>query len=210
MPTTKQTDDTPPTTSEDGSRIVALTDGVIAIAITLLVLDIAVPEIPDAMVDEELGSALWGLREAVFGFVLSFWVIAYYWLGHRAVFSHLRRIDGTLIVINLVFLLVIAFIPFAAGLFADYSPDSLAVACYSGVMAAAGLTLVAMIAYPRSQGHFRLDVSTDAVGWITRRTLVAPIIFTLAIPLAFLSGWLAIASWALIPITRGAMARRRN
>jgi uncharacterized membrane protein len=196
MPTTKQTDDTPPTTSEDGSRIVALTDGVIAIAITLLVLDIAVPEIPDAMVDEELGSALWGLREAVFGFVLSFWVIAYYWLGHRAVFSHLRRIDGTLIVINLVFLLVIAF--------------SLAVACYSGVMAAAGLTLVAMIAYPRSQGHFRLDVSTDAVGWITRRTLVAPIIFTLAIPLAFLSGWLAIASWALIPITRGAMARRRN
>jgi uncharacterized membrane protein len=161
---------------------------VIAIAITLLVLDIAVPEIPDAMVDEELGSALWGLREEVFGFILSFWVIAYYWLGHRVVFSHLRRIDGTLIIINLVFLLVIAFIPFAAGLFAEYSPNGLAVACYSAVMAVAGLTLVAMIAYPEAQGHFRLDVSTDTVGRIT----------------------LAIASWALIPITRGAMERRSN
>ena len=124
--------------SEDSSRIVALTDGVIAIAITLLVLDIVVPEIPDAMVDEELGDALWDLRPQVFGFVLSFAVIGYYWLGHRMVFSQLRRIDMPLILINLFFLLVIVFIPFAAGLLAEYVPNGLAVACYSAVMASCG------------------------------------------------------------------------
>lgn len=195
-------------TWEDSSRIVALTDGVIAIAITLLVLDIAVPEIPDALVDKELGDALWELRPQVVGFIISFWVIGYYWLGHRVVFSHLRNVDLPLIMINLLFLLVIAFIPFATALFADYVPNSLAVAVYSGVMAAAGLTLVAMISYPKAKGRFHVDVSLDHVGLITRKLLVAPIIFIAAIPIAFLSGWLAIALWALIPVLRGVLERR--
>jgi uncharacterized membrane protein len=205
---TEPPDDPPPRESEDSSRIIALTDGVIAIAITLLVLDIAVPEIPDALVDKELGDALWDLRPQFFGFVLSFWVIAYFWLGHRIVFSHLRRIDLTLIVINLFFLLVIVFIPFAAGLLADYVPNDLAVAVYAGVSAAAGLSLVAMISYPKAQGHFKLDVSVDRVGLITRKMLVAPVIFIASMPIAFLSGWLAVGLWALIPIIRYVMEQR--
>jgi len=200
--------DRPSGESDDSGRIVALTDGVIAIAITLLVLDVAVPEIPDALVDEQLADALWELRAQVFGFILSFCVIGYYWLGHRLVFSHLRTVDLPLTVINLVFLLVIAFIPFAAGLLATYAPDALAVAVYSGVMAAAGLTLVAMISYPRARGHFKLDVSLDRVGVITRKLMVAPIVFIAAIPVAFLSGWLAVALWALIPVVRGVLEHR--
>jgi uncharacterized membrane protein len=208
--TPETTEDPRPKESEDASRIVALTDGVVAIAITLLVLDIAVPEIPDALVDKELGDALWDLRPQVFGFVLSFWVIAYFWLGHRLVFSHLRRIDMTLIVINLFFLLVIVFIPFAAGLLADYVPNDLAVAVYAGVSAAAGLSLVAMISYPRAKGHFKLDVSVDRIGLTTRKMLVAPIIFIVTIPIAFLSGWLAVGLWALIPIARYVMEQQRG
>jgi uncharacterized membrane protein len=207
-PEQTETADSPAKTSEDPSRIIALTDGVVAIAITLLVLDIAVPEIPDALVDEELADALWALRPQVFGFVLSFWLVGYFWLGHRLVFSHLRRIDITLTVINLCFLLVIVFIPFAAGLFADYVPNGLAVAVYAGVSAAAGLTLVAMISYPKARGHFELNVSLDHVGVITRKMLVAPIVFIVTIPIAFLSGWLAVALWALIPISRYLMTRR--
>ncbi|MGB6425895.1 MAG: DUF1211 domain-containing protein [Solirubrobacterales bacterium] len=207
-PEQTETADLSEKTSEDPSRIIALTDGVVAIAITLLVLDIAVPEIPDALVDEELADALWALRPQVFGFVLSFWVVGYFWLGHRVVFSHLRRTDVTLIVINLCFLLMIVFIPFAARLLADYVPNGLAVAVYAGVSGAAGLTLVAMISYPKARGHFELDVSLDHVGVITRRLLVAPIVFIVTIPIAFLSGWLAVALWALIPISRYLMKRR--
>ena len=205
--TAESPDDPQPSESGDPSRIIALTDGVIAIAITLLVLDVAVPEIPDALVDEQLADALWELRPQVFGFILSFWVIGYYWLGHRVVFAHLQRVDLPLTIINLIFLLVIAFIPFAAGLFATYVPDALAVAVYSGVMAAAGLALVAMLSYPRAKGHFKVDVSLDRVGLITRKLLVAPIVFIAAIPIAFLSGWLAIAVWTLIPVFRGVLER---
>lgn len=186
-------------------RLAALTDGVVAIAITLLVLDIAVPAIPDPLVGEELGDALVDLRPEVYGFVLSFAVISYYWLSHRLVFSHLQTIDGTLTVINLTFLLVIAFIPFAAGLLADYVPESLAVAVYAGVMTLAGLSLLAMITYPGVHGHFRPDLDPRHARVATRKVAVAPIVFLLTIPIAFLSGWFAMALWLLIPVGRYAI-----
>ncbi len=196
--------------TDDVSRVAALTDGVVAIAITLLVLDIAIPEIPDALVDNELADALWQLRPQVFGFVLSFAVIAYYWLSHRLVFSHLRRIDGPLVIINLIFLLVIAFIPFVAGLLADYVPNGLAVACYSGVMAMAGLTLLAMVAYPKAKGHFHPNVPLAHVSMITRKIAVAPIVYLIAVPVAFLNGWVALATTALIPLLRTAIGKRSS
>lgn len=189
-------------------RLAALTDGVIAIAITLLVLDVAVPQIPDALVGDELGDALLELRPEIYGFVLSFAVIGYYWLSHRLVFSHLRTIDSTLTAINLVFLLVIAFIPFAAGLLAEYVPDSLAVAVYAGVMTLAGLSLLAMITYPGTHGHFHADVDLRHAAVATKRVAVAPIVFLLTIPIAFVDGWLAMGLWLLIPVLRYAIERQ--
>jgi uncharacterized membrane protein len=189
------------------SRMVAFTDGVIAIAITLLVLDIAVPEIPDALVAEELGDAIWELRPQIFGFVVSFSVVAYYWLSHRLVFSHLRTIDLSLMIINLFFLLMIAFNPFATALLAEYVPEGLAVAIYAGVAALIGATLVVMTAYPRNRGHFDPSVPPGQISLVTRKMAVAPIVFVVTIPIAFLAGWVAVALWALIPIGRYAVAR---
>jgi uncharacterized membrane protein len=197
-----------PAGAEDIGRVVALTDGVIAIAITLLVLEIAVPEIPDALVDERLGDALWELRPQVFGFVLSFVVIAYYWLSHRLVFSHLRSIDAALVGINLLFLLVIAFIPFVAALFADYAPNGLAVATYAAVMAIVGVSQLAIVIYPKAKGHFHPSVSLERISLVTRKVAVAPIVFIATIPIALVGGWVAIALWVTIPISRGVIARR--
>lgn len=189
-------------------RLSALTDGVIAIAITLLVLDVAVPQIPDALVEEELGDALLDLRPQVYGFVLSFAVIGYYWLSHRLVFSHLRTIDATLTGINLAFLLVIAFIPFAAGLLAEYVADSLAVAVYAGAMTLAGMSLLAMMIYPGTHGHFHPDIDLRHATVTTRRVAVAPVVFLLTIPVAFISGWLAMGLWLLIPLGRYVVEHR--
>ncbi|MBK5109847.1 MAG: DUF1211 domain-containing protein [Thermoleophilia bacterium] len=210
MESTTAATETPAERSEDLSRMAALTDGVIAIAITLLVLDIAVPEIPDALVSEELGSALWELRPEVFAFVLSFTVIAYYWLAHRLVFSHLRTIDVPLMVINLFFLLMIAFMPFAASLLAEYVPDGLAVACYAGIMSLAGFSQLAMVAYPGKTGHFHVDVNPSHVRLVTKKVAVAPIVYLIAIPVAFINGWAALAMLVLIPIGRYVISRRSD
>lgn len=186
----------------------ALTDGVIAIAITLLVLDIAVPEIPDALVSNELGDALWELRPQVLAFVLSFVLIAYYWASHRLLFSHLRTIDGPLIAINLFFLLMIAFMPFAAALLAEYAPDSLAVACYAAIMAIAGLAQVAMLAYPSAKGHLHPTVNRSHVSLVIRKITVAPVVYLVAVPVAFINGWAALAMLLLIPAGRYLINRR--
>ena len=111
-------------------------------------------------------------------------------------------------IINLFFLLVIAFIPFAAGLLSDYVPDNLAVAAYSAVMAFAGLTLVVMTVYPKNRGHFHPGLSLERVSLVTKKMAMAPIVFIIAIPVAFLSGWAAIALWALIPAGRWVIGQR--
>lgn len=110
-------------------------------------------------------------------------------------------------IVNLFFLLVIAFIPFAAALLVEYAPNELAVATYAAVLAIAGLTLLAMVIYPKAKGHFHPSVSEDHIRLTTRKMAVAPIVFIATIPIAFLSGWVAIALWVLIPIGSGAMVR---
>ena len=202
--------ETAPNRSEDLSRMEALTDGVIAIAITLLVLDIVVPEIPDALVSEELGSALWELRPQVFGFVLSFVVIGYYWMTHRLVFSNLRTIDVPLMMINLFFLLMIAFMPFVAALLADYVPDGLAVACYAGVMAIAGFSQLLMVVYPSKKGHFHVTVEPSHVRLVSKKIAVAPIVYLIMVPVAFLNGWVALGLLVFIPIGRTVIGRRNG
>jgi uncharacterized membrane protein len=199
-----------PNRLEDLSRTTALTDGVIAFAITLLVLDIAVPEIRDALVSDELGSALWELRPQVFGFVLSFVVVGYYWMTQRLVFSNLRTIDVPMMLINLFFLLMIAFMPFVASLLAEYVPDGLAVACYAGVMALAGFSQLLMVVYPGKKGQFQVTVRPSDVRLVTKKIAVAPIIYLVVIPVAFLNGWVALGLLVLIPIARVIMYRRNG
>ena len=192
--------------SGDIDRVVVFTDAVMAIAITLLVLDIAVPTIPDALSENQLRDALWELRPEVLDFALSFAAISYLWLSHRLVFSRLRGIDPTLVVVNLFFLLVIAFIPFCASLLAEYVPNSVAV--YAAVMAIAGATLLLIIVYPKAIGHHHPSVSPERVRLTMRKVAVAPIVFIATISIAFLSGWIAVALRARIPITGGLIALR--
>jgi uncharacterized membrane protein len=194
-----------PDTSADIDRMVGLTDGVIAIAITLLVLDISVPAVSG---DDSLSEAVWELRPEIFGFMLSFAVIAYYWLSHRLVFSHLRTIDLTLMIINLCFLLVIAFNPFATSLLAKHTGDGFAVAVYAGVMALAGIALLVMTLYPKAMGHLRPGVPTARFSRVTRKMAVAPIVFVATIPIALVNGWIAMALWLVPPAIRAVIDRR--
>src|SRR5437660_9370808 len=91
-------------------RLMFFSDGVFAIAITLLVLQITVP-IP-GLSEHQLGDALRHLGPKYFGFVLSFLVIGRYWMAHHRVFEYIKRFDMPLVWLNLAFLLLIAFLPF--------------------------------------------------------------------------------------------------
>ncbi len=93
-------------------RIVNFSDGVFAIVITLLILDIRVPDIPEDLVSQELPSRILDLGPKFLSYVISFLVIAVYWQVHHRVFRPIRAYDRTLLWLNFLFLMTISFLPF--------------------------------------------------------------------------------------------------
>src|SRR3954463_12583090 len=100
----------------DVDRVVAFSDGVFAIAITLLVLSIDVPNVPD----DRLNDALRDLLPFVYTYALSFVIVGLYWLAHHRLFRSLERVDRTLLWINLLVLGVVALIPFPTEVLGRY------------------------------------------------------------------------------------------
>jgi len=98
----------------DRDRIVNLSDGVFAIAIVLLVLDIRVPNIPEKLVASELPGELLSLWPQCLGYVLSFVSISVFWMIHHAIFRPIRSYDRTLLYLNFLFLMLGASLPHGA------------------------------------------------------------------------------------------------
>jgi uncharacterized membrane protein len=101
------------------NRIEALIDGIFAVALTLLVLDIKLPENVSYATNDELWVRLKSLERHFVIYVISFVVIAIYWVAHHVQFHYVRYTDRRLLWINMVFLLLISFLPFATDLVGD-------------------------------------------------------------------------------------------
>ena len=124
----------------DLERTVFFSDAVFAIAITLLILDIRVSEMPKEQISAQLPSLVFGLWPRFLSFVVSFLVIGSFWMSHHRMFHYIKRYDGRLLWINLFFLMSIVFLPFPTSvLSAGSEPQRFAVAFYAGSVSIAGL-----------------------------------------------------------------------
>lgn len=168
----------------DTNRLEAFSDGVIAIAITLLVLEIAVP--PSSMA---LGPALIRLWPSYLAYTVSFLVIGAIWINHHAMFRHIVRADGMLLLLNVVHLMLIAFIPFPTAVlaraFSRGADEAVAAAFYGGTLTVLGVLINVMWRYA-AQGHRLLDadLSVDEARRFGRRFLVGPLGYAVATLLA--------------------------
>lgn len=115
------------------SRIVAFSDGVFSIAITLLVLAI---DIPDTLQHSEVAQALWDEREQLFAYAISFAVIARFWLVHHSFFGEVKAFDTKLITLNMLYLGFLVLIPFSSKVLGEYGGVFASVALYSANLAA--------------------------------------------------------------------------
>jgi uncharacterized membrane protein len=119
------------------SRIVAFSDGVFAIAITLLVLAI---NVPDELSGESLSDALWGQRQDILAYALSFAVIGRFWLVHHRFFSEVTAFDGRLLVLNMFYLAWIVLIPFSSEVLGDHGGEAAAIVLYAANLSGVVLT----------------------------------------------------------------------
>jgi uncharacterized membrane protein len=134
----------------DPARVLALSDGVFAIVITLLVLEIHVPDLTRG---QDLSEALREVRPSFIGFLISFVVTAIAWAGHRDLFALIRRTDRTLVWLNLVYLLPLTLLPFGAALISRYDRESVALRLYGVQLLLIALTRLIVWLYATNRPH---------------------------------------------------------
>jgi uncharacterized membrane protein len=184
------------------NRLEAFSDGVFAIAITLLVLDIHVPEPGSGSLGHEL-LAQWPSYAA---YVISFITIGIIWINHHAAFSRLRAVDHSILMWNLLLLLSVGILPFTTQLMAAYlkesSGESLAAAIYGASFLVMGGVFVGAnhhILFHRR--HLLRDkVDPETARRLLRFAALGQIPYALAVILAFVSPYITLAICALCAV----------
>ena len=180
--------ETKPTDAAGNERINALSDGVFAIVITLLVLELKVPEIPPQLVSEELPVALIEILPRAASHIVSFVVLGVYWVGHHNMFMHIKRHDRVLLWLNILFLMCVASMPFPTGLVVQYSQERWAMIVYAAILVASGVSLDLIWWYAtRNRRLVNPDMQDEFVAFVHRRVLLAPALYLLAIGVIFVS-----------------------
>ena len=130
----------------DPARVLALSDGVIAIILTLLVFEIEVPALGQ-------GESLREVRPSFIAFLISFVVVAIAWAGHRDLFALIGRTDRVLVWLNILYLLPLSILPFGASLIARYGQEPVALEMYGILLVAISLTRMVIWWYATGRSH---------------------------------------------------------
>lgn len=183
----------------DTGRLTSFSDGVFAVAITLLVLSIAVPELPKHRADDLLGRELVNLIPIYWAYVISFFVIGLFWFGHHRIFIKVAEHDVGLFWLNLLFLMCVVFIPFPTQVMAQYSDSVVSTIFYACSISGAGIVVCLLLAYVKAKKLADLPPSFYVPFYSGYLSMVT--VFLLSVPIAPLSVSVAKYFWlVLIPL----------
>jgi len=181
-------------------------DGVFAIAITLLVIEIKVPH------DGDLGRGLVALWPSFAAYVASFFYIGTWWMGHHLTADHLQAMDGGALLLNIVFLMTIAFIPFPTGVLADRIASGhdagVAAAFYSSSSLATALAMNLFTTYALRRGLFGSRLRE--IQPFLRFRWIGAALYAASIPVALNFPSVALAFFVVSPIFYGALLARER
>ncbi|MGI8468589.1 MAG: TMEM175 family protein [Pyrinomonadaceae bacterium] len=179
-------------------RVEAFSDGVFAIILTLLVLELRVPEIANHSSFGQYAAAMLPLIPKFVSFVLSFVIISIHWVGHHYFFRHLRDAPLGLVWLNNLFLLWLCFMPFPTAMLGDHPTDQFPILLYGVNQLLAALTFFAFRSYAGNNKLFVDNESAKAMG--PRHSIPAVTIFILSILLAFVNVYLSLICFLLVPL----------
>ena len=181
------------------NRIEALIDGIFAVALTLLVLDIKLPEGMTYATNEALWNRLLSLERHFAIYAISFIVIGIYWVAHRVQFHYVRYTDRRLIWINMLFLLLISFLPFATDLVGDHEDLVLPCEIYGvTLLLLSGLSYLHLRYLSRHPYLATPELTPLAVRLIKRRIALFTAIPALSMVIALFNTRLALLAYLLI------------
>lgn len=179
------------------ARLEAFSDGVLAIVITLLVLELKTPHLEAANDAREALAALLALTPKFLGYLLSFFFVAVFWVNHHRFFRLIRQVDHGLLWLNVLLLLALSFVPFPTSLIGEYPRNATGLSLFALVLMSAGLAFNLMWRYARLRQLYHEDVTPALVARASVRGLVGPALYALAALMAFV---LPLAAWALFVV----------
>lgn len=190
------------------ARLEAFSDGVFAIAITLLVLDLGVPATRNS--EQYLLRAIGHEWPGYLGYIVSFATIGALWLGHNAITDYLDRADTTLLRLNLLLLLFVSFLPFPTRMLSEFvdfdRAERVAVTFYGLTLLIASALLSVLWRYALHARLVRADAGDEEITLLTQRLTpglagyVVLIVVGLFYPVVAVFGYLVIASFFLMPV----------
>jgi uncharacterized membrane protein len=185
----------------DTGRLETFADGVIAIAITLLILEVSVPDVPGPRLREEI------LRSwpSLAGYTVSFLTIGVIWVNHHHMFKLIRRTTHAFLMLNVVFLMTIAFLPWPTALVADYIRDPegrhVAAAVYGLSMVSIAVMFNLVWWYASRGGRLLIPgLDPEAVARASRSYLMGPIVYGVAVLVAPLNAFISLSIYAALAV----------
>lgn len=182
---------------KETSRVEAFSDGVFAIAITLLVLDLKVPRIEGIT----LGNTLLSQWPVYIAFLISFVTILIMWINHHNLFSHIRSTDGTFLFINGFLLFTVTIVPFPTALLAEYiryPGAAIAAAVYAGMFMLNCVSFNILWHYACNNGLIKEELDKKIIVLIKRQAATGIPLYLTALVLAFINVYLSITTCFLL------------
>jgi uncharacterized membrane protein len=179
------------------SRVEAFSDGVFAVAITLLVLQFAAPDVRQGLLLPAL-LAQWPLLAT---YIASFLTVGVIWVNHHTIFSGIKSADRTLQFINLVLLMFVVLVPYPTQLLAKYLQSgfngSVAAAFYGVVMTGMGITFQTLVAWALTHPHLlKPKVDAARIRSTLPRYSLGLLVYAVSIGLAFVNAWVVVLLYA--------------
>jgi uncharacterized membrane protein len=201
-------DDTLDRSIFDKTNLTNFSDAVIAIAITLLVLQLKLPSISDVNIDAMLLPTLSDNVGSIIGYVIGFWVIASYWFRYHIFMKHVKVIDGTYVMLNVLFILFIGFLPFPTSILILYPAHVSPVIFYGINILMLSIIQIMMWVYASRNGRLTGEIDTGLADQITLGRIVGAFVFLLSILVAFVNPVASMVMWFLPSLIAGPVSRR--
>jgi uncharacterized membrane protein len=181
-------------------RLAALSDGVFAVAMTLLVLDLKAPAAEAIHQESDLLAALIALAPRLVTYLMSFLTLGIFWVGQQTQLNHFTRSDRHFAWINLAFLFTVTLMPFSTSLLAELIAYHTAFLVYWFNILLLGSMLLAACLYARRAGLIAPEAPADFVGAIVRRILIAQSLYALGALISLFSIWPGIGFVVLVQL----------
>jgi uncharacterized membrane protein len=158
-------------------RLKSLSDGVFAVVITLLIFELKAPHLREPTSSAELLGEVLKLWPKLLSYLISFFMVGIYWVGHRNIFDAIQRTDRSLLWLDNLFLLGVSFLPFPAAILGEYNANAMALTIYGANLAVISLSLYFLFVYAARRPHLLGTHATPGLLSAGRIIILTPFVF---------------------------------